>query len=320
MKEKVEKLISVIMPCFNGGNYVAEGVRSALVQTYGHIEVIVVDDGSTDNSLEVLQSIHSKDNRLKVIVQNNKGAGPARNRGLEESSGEFITFLDADDYWSPDCLEKLHGALLRMDAQIAYCGWQNIGVSGGRGDPYVPPDYSLGSKVEAVLSSCPWPIHAALTRREVIEQAGGFDESLTSCMDYDLWLRVAPFVKVVIVQEVLAFYRHHDGPQITKDKIRLAFNEWQVQRKFLRVHPEAVAEFGRHKIRELTHGKLLKYGYAYYWERDLESARKIFRKVMQTGYGSLNDWKYMLPSLLPVPLHRRLIRMFGKHRQKEDQT
>lgn len=308
-------LISVVMPCYNGAENITASVRSVLDQSYPQLELIVVDDGSQDNSLELLQQLAREDQRLRVYQQQNSGAGPARNHALRKARGSWIAFLDADDYWDPDCLQKLHAAAVAAGADMAYCGWQNVGLSGGQGEPFVPPDYARTDRAELLLGGNRWPIHGILSRREVIDSVDGFDERWTSCMDYDLWLHTAPFHAVVRVPEVLAFYRHHGGVQITGNRVRVALNHWRVQQKFLHAHPEISSRLGKKRIRELTYGYLLGRGYRCYWNRDLKAARPIFRKVMAGGYGTLRDWKYMLPSLLPMPLHRALIAVLGRDKE-----
>jgi glycosyltransferase involved in cell wall biosynthesis len=304
-------LVSVVMPCFNAAPHLAEAVKSALAQTYARVEVIVVDDGSTDDSWAILEQLARANPRVTAISQTNAGPAPARNRGLSAGKGDFIAFLDADDYWDPTCIEKLHRALRQGHADMAYCGWQNIGLPGGRGEPYVPPDYSDVDKAELFLAGNRWPIHAALTRRTVVDEAGGFDDRLTSCMDYDLWLRTAPFVTLVRVPEVLAFYRHHSDSQVTRNRARAALNHWRAQKRFLEAHSEIAARLGKRRVRELTYGMLLQRGYMCYWDRDLGAARTIFRRVIRARYGRFRDWKYMAPALLPLPVHRRLISLFG---------
>jgi len=311
-KEYRPGLISVVMPCFNAERFVEEAAKSALCQSYENVELIVVDDGSTDCSREILARLAAEFfDRMKVFHQDNKGPGPARNRGLTEARGAFIAFLDSDDFWDPNCIEKLHAALVNSSAQIAYCGWQNLGLSDRRMKPFIPPDYSKCDKFEILLGGCRWPIHAALTRRECIERVRGFNERWTSCMDYDLWLRLTPFVEIILVPEVLAFYMHHDGEQVTKNRARLAVNHWLIQCEFLKQHPDIARRLGRKRIRQLTLCELLKRAYICYWDRDLEAARTIFRVLMKKGYGTHGDWKYMLPSLLPLSLHKAIIRLFG---------
>ncbi|MBW2661430.1 MAG: glycosyltransferase [Deltaproteobacteria bacterium] len=299
------------MPCFNAAPYLTKSLSSALGQTFKEIELIVVDDGSTDSSLQVLEGI--RDPRLKIISQPNRGVCAARNRGLSEALGEHIAFLDADDAWHRECLTKLYAALRSHPGSVlAYCGWQNVGIEGRRGEPFVPPDYERLDKAEIFLGGCRWPVHAALTRRSAIEQAGGFDERFPTSEDYYLWLKIATRHPIVLVPEVLAYYHFHEGCQATRDRLRTAFNHLLVQQEFLREQPGIIRELGHSRIRELTYGELLKRGYICYWDRDLAASRKIFRQLIKAGYGSLKDWKYMLPALLPSGLHRALIRSFGK--------
>lgn len=180
-------LISVIMPCFNAEHFVEEAVRSALEQSYGNVELIVVDDGSTDHSREILARLSAKfGDCMKVLHQNNKGPYPARNLGLKYAQGEFIAFLDADDFWDKNCLEELYHAVITHGSDLAYCGWQNIGEGAPNGHPYVPPKYESCNPVELFLKTCPWPIHAALTSKQLIDAAEGFSERYFSSMDYDL--------------------------------------------------------------------------------------------------------------------------------------
>lgn len=307
-------LISVIMPCYNGGRYLKRAVSSVLEQRYKDAELIVVNDGSSDNSLEILEEIN--DPRLKVISQKNRGVCAARNQGLALASGEYIAFLDTDDTWHPDCLNRLYWALQEQpEAALAYCGWQNVGLPsrGRHGEPFVPPDYEVPCKAEILLEGCRWPIHAALTRKELILAAGGFDERFPIAEDYLLWLHIATFNKIVRVPGVLAFYHFHGGPQATESTVRAACSHWSVKRAFLREHPEVEIQLGKQRIRELTDGKLLEQGYTCYWQRDLPVARSLFRRVMRLGYGSLHDWRYMLPSLLPITCHKMLINLLERN-------
>ncbi len=305
-------LISVVMPCHNAQETVAESIECVLRQTYPNVELVVVDDGSTDASPSLLAGIAARDARVRVCTQPNRGAAAARNRALAESRGALLAFLDADDTWDTTCLEKLSAALTAAQADIAYCGWQNTGVAGRRGEPFIPPDYAAADRAELFLGGNRWPIHAVLVRAAIVHAAGGFDESLSSCMDYDLWLRIAPFHPVVRVAEVLAFYRHHEGTQITKNRARIALNHQRAQRRFLATHPEVVQRLGRARVRELTLGHLLERGFNAYWKRDLPTARAIFRAVMRAGYGDLRHWRHMLPSLLPLSIHETLLGRGGK--------
>ncbi|MDT8426995.1 MAG: glycosyltransferase [Methyloprofundus sp.] len=300
-------LISVVMPCFNGAEFLGRSIDSVFEQTYPHLELIVVNDGSTDGSLALLNAI--QDSRLILINQQNTGVCKARNRAIRQAKGEFIAFLDADDTWEPDCLFKLYQAFIKQpETVLAYCGWQNIGLSGGRGAPFIPPDYQRQSnKLECLFENCCWPIHATLTRRLAIEQVGGFDESLLTSEDFLLWLKIASQQLICLVPEVLAYYHFHEGLQATQNTAKTAINHWLAQKKFLQQDPTLKATLDEKLLAKLMHGELLRRGYDCYWKRDLKAARTIFKAVMKIGYGSLQDWKYMLPSVLPYFIHSALL-------------
>ena len=301
--------VSVIMPCYNSAAFIAQGVCSVLEQSHRDLELIVVNDGSTDASPDILRGI--SDPRLKVITQPNKGVLAARNRGLAEARGDYIAFLDADDEWREDFLEKMLAALVaRPDAALAYCGWQNVGLPGARANPFVPPDYENEQKVEKLLWECRWPIHAVLVRRTFIAAAGGFDETIRTAEDYWLWLRIAPQNPVVRVPEVMSYYHHHGNQRSTaKNLLQKGLDRWQIRRAFVARYPECVAHLTPARVRELTHGRLLDWGFKCYWQRELGAAHPIFRRLMRERYGKPRDWLYMLPALLPLRWYERLVRL-----------
>lgn len=305
--------VSVIMPCFNEAQRLPASVGSVANQTFKDFELIVVDDGSQDNSLDVLTDLAAQYPFLRVFAQENRGAGAARNKGLKEARGEYIAFLDADDTWHPDCLLKLYSKLSSTpDAVLVYCGWQNIGVDAGRAKPFVPPDYENEQKIETLLRGCRWPIHAALTRKDAIDKAGGFDEQWSSCMDYDLWLRVASKGKIVRVPEVLAYYHHHEGEQITKNRARIAINHYLIQKKYVKENPGIERRLGEDKIKEIIEGEHLHQAYVCYWDRDLKASHILFRRVFAGGSYKKQDLRYLLPALLPYPVYRALIRFIDR--------
>ena len=303
------KPISVIIPCYNSGTHLAQAIDSVLAQTCPASEIIVVDDGSTDDSPAIMARYGD---RIRVVRQANAGLPAARNAGIQAATGEWLAFLDADDWWHPDFLLKTAQVLESSDAALAYSGWQNVGAPPPYHDPYVPEDYEQAepSKAVRLMRSTGWPVHAALTRRDVLFEAGLFNPALKSCEDFDLWLRVALTHRIARVPEVLAFYRFHPG-QMSRNQARIALTHYQVQKTFLHKHPDILGTRDRTLHRAITSGELLKRGYRAYWSRDLPAARAIFRQVMRDGYGKLADWKYMLPAWLPEPWHRWLIRRLG---------
>ncbi len=299
-------IVSIIMPCHNAAEHLSVSVGSVQAQTFADWELITIDDGSSDGTLAWLQT--QTDTRIHTRSQTNQGVSAARNAGLAAARGDYVAFLDADDTWSPSFLETMLATLqAHPDAVLAYCGWQHLRQSGNHGEPFVPPDYETPHKAEALLASCRWPIHAALVKRGAVLAANGFDPTLKNAEDFALWLHVGTTAPIIQVPEVLAFYHQHEGGQASDNHARAALQHWQAQLKYLGEHPAAIAQFDSSRIRDLTLGELLRRGYTCYWKRDLPAARQIFRAVMKQGYGTLRDWKYMLPAWLPESWHRWLL-------------
>jgi glycosyltransferase involved in cell wall biosynthesis len=302
-------LVSVIMPCYNAASFVKEAVGSALGQTYRELELLVVDDGSDDGSVEVLQQLLA-DNpiRMRLLRQHRRGPYPARNLGLRHATGKLIAFLDADDRWRPDFLERMHAALAAHDADLAYCGWQNFGAGAPGVEPYVPPAYEEGDPVDAFLRTCPWPIHAALVRRPIIEAVGGFSEERFSSMDYDLWLRILGQTRrIVRVPEVMSFYRWHASGQVSSVKWRQVLDALAAQKSFIREHPALVGHLSAARIADMTEGQVLRQAYRAVWRRDIASAHRLFRHVGQARAFHARDLRHVAAALLPMPLYARLV-------------
>lgn len=314
MDDTVLPLVSIVMPCFNAADHLPRSIGSVQAQTFPSWRLIVVNDGSSDGTLEWLR--RQSDERIEVISQVNLGLSAARNAGLAAARSRYVAFLDADDTWHPEFLEEMYNALTRRpDAVLAYCGWQNLGLPGGRGAPFVPPEYESSEKLETLFAACRWPVHAALVKLASVREVGGFDRSLKSCEDFALWLRLATTAPIVRVPKVLAYYHFHGGNQLTQNRVQMALSHLKVQHDYAQEHPQIATVLGRIRLRELTLGHLLERGYLTYWERDLPAARAIFREVMRHGYGTRKDWLYMLPSLLPLLLHRTLIDWADRRRQ-----
>lgn len=307
-------LISVVMPCYNAEAFVEEAVRSALEQTYPHVELVMVDDGSTDGSVAVVQRLQVRfGDRLTLLHSAARtGPYPARNQALAAAHGEFIAFLDADDYWAPDFLQSAFDAIVARPGappiDIAYCGWQNVGVGAPGGQPYVPPAYEAEDAVEHFLRACPWPIHAALVRRSVIDAVGGFSERMFSSMDYDLWIRLLGATRSMVrVPRVLAFYRWHGGGQISALKWRQVLHAWQVRRDFVAAYPDLVAHLPASRQRELVDAVLLEQGKTLFWRRDLAGAQAVLRKAFRVGGWRARDLPLLGAAHLPAALFARLV-------------
>jgi len=309
-----QPLISVVMPCFNAERFVEEAVRSALEQTFGHVELVVVDDGSTDGSLAILTALQTQfEGRMKLLHSTHLGPYPARNLALGEAKGEFVAFLDADDYWEPDFLQSMVDAVCANQIDIAYCGWQNVGAGGPGDHPYVPPAYENEDPVLHFLRGCPWPIHAALIRREVISAVGGFSERMYSSMDYDLWIRLLTVTrKMLLVPRVLAYYRWHGSGQVSAVKWRQVLHAWQVRRDFMANNPALVAHLSPTLRRELVDAALLEQARTLFWRRDLPGAQTLLREAFKTGAWRVSDLPLLGAAQLPAATFQRLVRFVDR--------
>jgi GT2 family glycosyltransferase len=234
-------LISVVMPCHNAAPFVEEAVASVLGQSYPQVELVVVDDGSTDGSTEILQRLASEHpERITLILQNRDGPFAARNHALAHANGNYIAFLDADDTWQPDALARMHDALETQPADIAYCGWQAIGNAAIDTQPNIPPELDAGKAILHFLQQSPWPINSVLIRRPLIDELRGFSERAPTAMDLDLWLRMlARQPRLVRVPDVLAFQRQHLRRNSHIPQWRQVFDAVAVRRDFARHHPES---------------------------------------------------------------------------------
>ena len=206
-----KKKISVIIPNYNYARFLDQAIQSVLGQSYDNLELIVVNNGSTDNSLEVLDKYRHK---IKLINQPNLGQSGARNSGLSLSSGDFIAFLDADDFWEPTKLEK-QSMLMNEVTQLVYCGITPFKDPENERLSRVLPKYRgncakyfidcVGASI--VLSG----ESTALFSKELLTRVGSFDSELNSTAGWDFFRRCSLFTNFDFVNEPLVNYRLHSS-------------------------------------------------------------------------------------------------------------
>ena len=206
-------LVSVIIPTYNRGWIVRDAIDSVFGQTYANFELIVVDDGSTDRTPQILDAYGD---RLRVIRQANQGVSAARNRGIGESSGPMIALLDSDDIWLPKKLAVQVDFFKRNPAALI-CQTEEIWIRNGlRVNPGKRHRKPSGMIFERSLELCLVSPSAVMVRRELFEKVGLFDESLPACEDYDLWLRVGCRFPVHLIDEPLTIKRGGHEDQLSR--------------------------------------------------------------------------------------------------------
>lgn len=212
-------LVSVVIPAYNCAPYIAETLRSIASQDHTRIEIIVVDDGSTDNTIQVIEDIRGQlQIEVRIITQANGGAARARNAGIEASRGEFVAFMDADDYWFPEKISAQIGALRNFpDHGIVYCSWrewdgklapERVRSSADTDVPMSEVDSAeSGWLFTRLLMSCIVWTSAVMARREVLDAVGRFDPRFRRGQDYDYWIRASQHTRILKLARVMALYR-----------------------------------------------------------------------------------------------------------------
>ncbi|MCM1251276.1 MAG: glycosyltransferase [Clostridium sp.] len=198
--------VSIIIPTYNRADCIEKSVRSVLEQTYREFELIIVDDGSTDNTQDVINSI--EDERMRYIkMPENHGASAARNEGIRQAAYEYIAFQDSDDWWKPDKLEKQMQALMdNPQAGMVYCAYE---CNRFDGDITIVPDEQIplhdkqGDIYEKLLCRNTIGAPTVLARRECFSKVGLFCENLSCLEDWELFMRIAKEYSILFIEEPL---------------------------------------------------------------------------------------------------------------------
>lgn len=204
--ERNNPLVSVIIPAYNSGKYIAQAIDSVLGQTYGPIEIIVINDGSTDDTGDIVKAYGDK---VRSIHQENQGPSAARNAGITGAKGEYIAFLDADDAWLPGKIEKQVKVMEKRPELGLVCSGSYVVDK----DDRVITEWNMPESGEETFESvydqnfilC----LTVMVRKECLDKVGLFDGSLFLSQDYDLWLRIIKHYPFHYVNEPLARYRVH---------------------------------------------------------------------------------------------------------------
>jgi glycosyltransferase involved in cell wall biosynthesis len=221
--------VSVVVPSYNAASYLPDSIESVIAQTYTGWELVIVDDGSTDDTPSVIRPYAERlQDKLRYVYQSNRGLPAARNTGIRNARGEFIALLDADDVYLPSRLERgvalmdsdpeiglLHARVARIDAR-------NVVVS----KPVHRAKYLSGNIAHHVFTRrahllCP----TILFRKSCVDQVGFFDETMRATEDRDLWFRIAEHYRVGYIDEILAYYRLSPGA-MSRDLQRML--TWQL--------------------------------------------------------------------------------------------
>ncbi len=205
--------VSIIIPTFNRGYCLAESIRSVLEQSFTNFELIVVDDGSTDNTSEVVRQFPAVQ---RIRLEENKGVSFARNRGMTKAHGEWIAFLDSDDLWEKDKLATQMKWIEDHPGQHAVYTDEIWIRNGVRVNPMDKHRKYSGHIFRHCLPLCIVSPSSVLLRAELLNEVGGFDESMPVCEDYDLWLRIAKRYPFHFIEKKLIVKRGGHEDQLSR--------------------------------------------------------------------------------------------------------
>lgn len=244
-----EPLISVIMPAYNADRYIAEAVDSVRMQTYKNWELLVLDDGSADQSCQIVQALAKEDSRIRLIKnEKNMGVARTRNRGFDLCKGSYVALLDADDLWHPTKLEKQLALLEQTGAQLAYSSYAIVNSQGQKvkGDYLVPETVTFRELLKENVIGC----SAVLLRSELLQkhrfQTDFFHE------DYVLWLQLLQEgYRAVGCRDVLLSWRFVENSR-SFNKKKAAKNRWRIYRDYLHLPlHRSLWAFGHYALRSL---------------------------------------------------------------------
>jgi GT2 family glycosyltransferase len=297
---------SVVIPCYNSEEYLPEALESVRDQTRPVREVIVVDDGS---ETPVSPPAQWQGPPLRIVRTENRGLPAARNLGASLATSRFIALLDADDAWAPEKIEMQEAALNARPDNIAVFTQRSEkpGWPACEPVPYPPVDATDNDLWASLWRRNFIAPSSLMVRLDAMLQAGGFDESLRSCEDWEFWFRLLKAGRFVQVPRVLCYRRMHPE-QMTKNAGEMALHRRRVRLLIMRDHGERLAAAGisvsqqREQAREEYRQDIL----MTYFQRRLPTARRLFWDYLSHYPGDAEVFRYALFSLLPGPLLQML--------------
>lgn len=296
--------VSVVIPAYNAMTYLPETVESVIRQTFTDFEVLIIDDGSSDHIVQWASEI--KDQRVRLISQENQGLPGARNTGITQAQGEYIAFLDADDLWEPTKLEKqvycldnnplvglVHTWMLLVDEQGKSTG--RLMKSNAEGDVWK-------QLVERNMIACP----SVIVRRCCFETVGIFDITLRSIEDWDMWLRLAVHYPFAVIKEPLAYYRQLPSSMSKNCQVMEQAFQIVIEKAFCSTLPE------------FLYLKQRSYGYAYLclaWKA-LQSRNRDYPQAINFRQQAIAHYPKLRFSrdYLSLSTAIALLQLFGDHR------
>ncbi|HVI11161.1 MAG TPA: glycosyltransferase [Candidatus Binatia bacterium] len=310
--------ITALIPTYNCERYICETVESVLAQTLPAHEVIVVDDGSTDDTQQALARYGT---RIRYVRQANAGPPAARNNGIALATGDLIALLDSDDLWLPNKLERQ----MRYLDQHPRCGlvysdmktFDETGVI--EESVKVSRNLTLpsGHIFPQMFAETLFQTSAVLLRKTCIDHVGGFDTSLRMGDDYEFFLRISRHYELGYIDEPLVLYRQHpqQGTRTWGKELQQGAPwEFLVLKRIVDLYPEIYGELGKAKVNHRLAKPYAALAYACLNEGDPKDVRALLRRALRYWPGNLSYWRYYLLSFLD---HSAVTKIQGRQRKRK---
>lgn len=298
---KMNPLISVIIPAYNRANFIERCLNSVLVQSYENLEILVIDDGSTDSTGSRMKN-HPDKRVIYIKHPENRGVPSARNTGIRAARGEYINFLDSDDEIYPKKIEiQLNRLRVLPDSYgLIYCGYSGImNTTKENFIDILPQEYH--NICDTLLRKNVFAVHTPLTRKICFDKCGLFDESLVGCEDWDMWIRISQHYKLTFVSDVLAKFYIHGEQKSTNLK-----NKIQARKNIVAKH-KTVLE----RKRSIYSYHLRRIGSLCSLDGNVTEGRRYLLKSVLVNPANFGSYLHLVLSVLSANVHRKVIKKYG---------
>jgi glycosyltransferase involved in cell wall biosynthesis len=307
--EYISDLVSVIVPVYNREYLVGKTLDSILCQSYPQIEIVAVNDGSSDGSLRVLSEYALRfPDRIIVIDQQNSGQVKARNNGIAASRGEYVAFLDSDDTWERDKL-TLQIPLFKDNVGLVYSGINEVDPEGRITATVLPEPSMRGDIYRHLLVGNRMTGGSVVVTRKALDTVGNFDESFRAAENWDLWIRISREYGVEFVNQPLVNYLKHPG-NMSQDGSRMSQSTWDILQKHLPDIPKEKALKGI--FLEAYADYYYGLGVQYFGKNEYSEARKMFFLCWKYVPGYRDSLMRVFRTLLGSGVNRALSRLKSK--------
>lgn len=305
-------MFSIVIPVFNKEKYVGRAISSVLNQTFSEFELIIIDDGSTDNSMCIIEQF--KDSRIKIISKENEGVSTARNVGIKNAKYEYIAFLDADDVWNPNFLKIVYKLIQDFpEAGAYYTNYKIVKKEKKQNDQFkINKDYKcilINDYFLFAIKDKPMWTSCVVVKKHVLNDIGGFPQNITRGEDIYLWTKIALKYKIAYTNYIGAYYYKNVPNSLTKKKFSLEKNftnyaeDFYHKNKNLAVDPTTFKEY---MIRIIVNKA------KYYIEMSKKrEARVLLSKYFKTRYFKKKVYILYILSALPdfmvVPIINKIL-------------